>query len=89
MINADGEKVHIEGTREQIEVELFLIMKTALEECPVQLAIALELMERTMDKDFKKERIDGKEARLAAFAAALSLLPEEERQRLKKEMEGD
>lgn len=87
MINAEGEKVRIEGTREQIEVELFLIMKTALEECPVQLAIALELMERTMNKDL--EKADSKEARLAAFAAALSLLPEEERQRLKKEMEGD
>ena len=87
MINAEGEKVRIEGTREQIEVELFLIMKTALEECPVQLAIALELMERTMNKDI--EKADSKETRLAAFAAALSLLPEEERQRLKKEMEGD
>ena len=87
MINAEGEKVHIEGTREQIEVELFLIMKTALEECPVQLAIALELMERTMDKAL--EKADSKETRLAAFATVLSLLPEEERQRLKKEMEGD
>ena len=87
MINAEGEKVRIEGTREQIEVELFLIMKTALEECPVQLAIALELMERTMNEDL--EKADSKETRLAAFAAALLLLPEEERQRLKKEMEED
>lgn len=87
MIKAEGGKVRIEGSGVQIEAELFLIMMAALEECPVQLAIALKKMERVMNKDI--EKVDSKEARLAAFAAALSLLPEEERQRLKKEMEGD
>lgn len=86
MIKTKNGTVEFEGTRPEIYGDLFAILEAALLKTPMELYLALETFGRD-DNNLFKDEIE-KEKRSKVFTAILAAMPEEEREQLKKQMEG-
>ena len=86
MIKTKNGTVEFEGTRPEIYGDLFAILEAALLKTPMELYMALETFGRD-DNNLFKDEIE-KEKRSKVFTAILAAMPEEEREQLKKQMEG-
>ena len=87
MIHTEKGQTQIRGKSSEVTADIFVIIRTALDECPVELLKALELFEQATKKEMRKaEEGSTEDERLAAFATVLSMLPEEEREKIKDKM---
>lgn len=84
MIKTEQGEVLIKGTGVEIAADLLVIFKTALEEAPISLAVALMEFENNLTS-MKAEKET--EERIKALASVLSQLPQEELEALKKKAE--
>ena len=87
MIKTEHGKTHMEGSASDLADDFYCIMKTAFDKVPFILERALATLIHSEGAERMQE--DDEDARLEELAAMMSLLPPEELERIKKEMEGD
>ena len=85
MIETKKGNTQIRGKSSEITVDIFIILRTALDECPVELLKAFELFDQATKKEMQEaEEGSTEDERLSAFTAALAMLPEDKREEIKK-----
>lgn len=90
MIQTEKGNTKIRGPRAEIVADFYCILATGMTECPAELLRAMELFEHEMREDMKEaEEGSSEDERLAAFTAALSMLPEDKREEIKKKIRED
>lgn len=85
MIETNQGETTIKGTRAEIAADLLCIFRAALDECPLLLLIALEMVSDEPNAQMEAKDKDAEtKMRIKALASVLSLLPKEELEALKK-----
>lgn len=86
MIETNHGETTMKGTRAEIAADLRCILQAAMDEAPLLLLIALEMFIGEPNAQVEDEDAETK-MRIKALALALSQLPEEELEALKKKAE--
>ena len=90
MIQTEKGNTKIRGPVPEVIADFCAIMTAGMKEFPAEFIIALELFEHETNEEMKKaEEGSSEDERLAAFTAALSMLPEDKREEMKRKLRRD